>query len=174
MEQPLRLFFALEVPEETRFELDKFGVTLERPWKPVPPERMHITLAFMGQVPETKLAEVIKAVEDIAFACSSFNVEISDTSCFPENGEPKVLYAKVQGGEALNQLAEKLREGLGELVDAKKFKAHLTLARSRGGWARKILRKFRGSWSVDNFVLLQSQLSEKEPRYELIRRFTLR
>lgn len=174
MEQSLRLFFALEIPEETRCDLDKFGVTLERPWRPVPPERMHITLAFMEQVPETKLDEIIKVGEEAASAFNAFNVEISDTSCFPENGEPRVLYAKVNGGEHLNQLSEKLRGSLGELADQKKFKAHLTIARSRGGWARKILRKFKSGWPVENFVLLQSVLTDKEPRYELIKRFSLR
>ncbi len=173
MEPSLRLFFALDVPEEIRHELDKFAVALEKPWRPVKPERMHITLAFMGEVPVDRLDEVSGVGVAAASACSSFEVNISDTACFPESGEPSVLYATVDGGAALADLAEFLRCRLGGLADQKKFKAHLTLARCRSGWARKVLRKFRGSWKVNRFFLIKSVPGEESPRYEVIREFAL-
>ncbi len=173
MSRFLRLFFALDVPEEIRQDLDRFAITLEKPWRPVKPERMHITLAFMGEVPDDRLAEVISMGDAAASICSSFEVSISDTACFPETGEPSVLYATVDGGEGLGTLAEFLRGRLGGLADQKQFRAHLTLARCRGGWARKVLRKFRGSWQVNDFCLIKSSLHEDGPQYELIRQFPL-
>ncbi len=173
MEPSLRLFFALDVPEEVRRDLDKFAVTLEKPWRPVKPERMHITLAFMGEVAVDRLEEVIKIGDAAASACSSFEVGISDTACFPESGEPGVLYATVDGGAELAGLAEFLRQRLGSLADQKRFRAHLTLARCRVGRARKVLRKFRGNWKVKGFCLIKSVLSEESPKYEVIREFTL-
>jgi len=174
MEPSLRLFFALDVPEEIRQDLDKFSVTLEKPWRPVKPERMHITLAFMGEVSVDRFADVVSIGDAAALACSSFEVSISDTACFPETGEPSVLYATVDGGAGLAGLAEFLRSRLGDLADQKKFRAHLTLARCRGGWARKVLRKFRGSWKVNDFCLIKSSFQEDGPKYELIRQFALR
>ncbi|EKD81971.1 MAG: hypothetical protein ACD_39C01541G0001, partial [uncultured bacterium] len=50
MNESLRLFFAIEVPEETRNEIARFGETLDRSWKPSRPGQLHITLAFMGAV----------------------------------------------------------------------------------------------------------------------------
>lgn len=173
MEPSLRLFFALDVPEEIRQNLDRFAITLEKPWRPVKPERMHITLAFMGEVSVDRLAEVISIGEAAASACLSFDVSISDTACFPETGEPSVLYVSVDGGEGLGGLAEFLRSRLGDLADQKKFRAHLTLARCRGGSPRKVLHKFNGSWQVSRFYLIKSILSEESPKYEVIREFAL-
>ncbi len=170
----MRLFFALEIPEETRRELEKFAVTLDKPWRPIRPEQMHITLAFMGEVTEPGIDGVLEAGEAAASESAPFAVEISDTACFPESGDPRVLYARVDGGKALTSLAESLRSRLGELADQKKIKAHLTLARCRNGWARKILRKLRGNWQVDSFSLFKSTLLEEGPRHELIRRFQLK
>ncbi len=173
MEASLRLFFALDVPEAISLDLDRFAVTLEKPWRPVKPERMHITLAFMGEVPVDRLDEMIGIGDAAASDRSSFQVSISDTACFPESGEPGVLYARVDGGSELAGLAEFLRSRLGSLADQKKFRAHLTLARCRGGSPRKVLHKFNGSWQVSRFCLIKSVLSEESPRYEVIREFVL-
>lgn len=174
MEKPLRLFFALEIPEETRRELEKFAVTLEKPWHPVKREQMHITLAFMGEVAESALEEIVQTGEVAASGVEPFSLALSDTASFPESGDPRVLYARVDGGGALAVLAESLRERLGNLADQKKMKAHLTLARCRTGRARKILRKFRADWQVDSFSLFKSTLLEEGPKYELIKRFLLK
>lgn len=174
MNQPLRLFYAIEVPAEIRNELEKFGVALDRQWRPVKPEQMHITLAFMGEVPEDRLERVIKAGEAAAASVSRFAVELSDTSCFPESGGPKVLYARVDGGNTLAQLADHLRNELVDLVDGKKFKPHLTLARSRGDLARRVLRKFKGNWPVETISLFRSTPGESGTRHECIQKFNLK
>lgn len=173
MESSLRLFFALNVPEEIRQDLNRFSVTLEKPWRPVKPERMHITLAFMGEVPATQLDEVVGIGDAAALGCFPFEVSISDTACFPESGEPSVLYATVDGGTGLSGLVEFLRNHLGGLADQKKFRAHLTLARCRGGWARKVLRKFRGNWKVNSFYLIRSMLHEESSKYEIVKEYSL-
>lgn len=170
----MRLFYALEIPEETRVELEKFGATLERPWRASNPKQMHITLAFMGEVPDNNLDKIIKAGEAAAAEISRFHVEISDTAVFPESGDPKVLYAQVAGGTTLAALAESLREKLGEFVDGKKFKAHLTLARSRNERARKVIRKFRGKWEVSSFALIKSTVNNNSATHEFIQRFNLK
>lgn len=173
MNETFRLFFAIEVPEEVKSELGKFGLTLERPWRSVKTEQMHITLAFMGAVADLELEKVMKIAGQAAEKFASFNVEIADTAVFPETGDPKVLYAQVSGGESLPGLVELLRNELGALADQKKFKPHLTLARSKGERARKIIRKFRGNWQVSEFALFKSTLTADVPKHELLQRFKL-
>jgi 2'-5' RNA ligase len=173
MNETLRLFFALEVPQEVKTELGKFGMTLERPWRPVKPELMHITLAFMGEVAPNDLERIKNIGIAAAAATKSFNLELAEASVFPETGDPKVLYAQAAGGDDLTGLVEFLRRELGELADQKKFRPHLTLARSRGERARRVIRKFRGSWAVQGFSLFKSTPGEDAPQYELIQHFPL-
>jgi 2'-5' RNA ligase len=175
MNDTLRLFFAIEVPEETRNEIARFGATLDRSWKPSRPQQLHITLAFMAEVAPAGLAEVIAAGEEAAEKVAAFNVSISDTEVFPESGEPRVLYAKVDGGQSFLDLASSLRQTLGNLADNKKVKPHLTLARARGDRAaRKVLRKFKGSWPVNEIVLFKSTLTPEGARHEVVQKFNLK
>jgi len=174
MNETKRLFFAIEVPEDVKTELGKFGVTLERPWRPVKTEQMHITLAFMGEVPSSELERVMQVGEQAAAAVTEFSLEISDAAVFPESGEPKVLYAQADGGENLMALVDVLRTSLGALADQKKFKPHLTLARNRGERARKVIRRFRGNWPVQGFALFCSTLHENGPHHELLQRYQLK
>ncbi len=174
MNETQRLFFAIEVPEDIKTELGKFGVTLERPWRPVKTEQMHITLAFMGEVPASEIEKVKSIGEKAAAAVTEFNLAISDSAVFPESGDPKVLYAQADGGESLLSLVDALRGPLDALADQKKFKPHLTLARSRGERARKVIRRFRGSWPVQGFALFRSNLGENGPHHELLHRYQLK
>lgn len=175
MNETLRLFFAIEVPEETRNEIARFGEILDRSWKPSRSQQLHITLAFMGEVLPDDLPKVIQAGEEAVEEIASFNVAISDTEVFPESGEPRVLYAKVDGGQPFLDLANGLRQKLGNLADNKKVKPHLTLARARGDRpARKVLRKFKGSWPVTDFVLFKSTLTPEGARHEVIQKFNLK
>ncbi|MBU1109061.1 MAG: RNA 2',3'-cyclic phosphodiesterase [Candidatus Riflebacteria bacterium] len=174
MNQTIRLFFAVEVPEETRNEIAKFGETLDRCWKPSRPGQLHITLSFMGTVAPDDLAKVIQIGEEAAQKLSGFPVSISDTAVFPETGEPRVLYAQIDGGRPLLDLAGALRQQLADMADQKKIKPHLTLARSHGNRpARKVLRKFKGSWQVTDFVLFKSVLSPDGITHEPLQRFKL-
>jgi len=175
MNDTLRLFFAIEVPDETRNEIARFGETLDRSWKPSRSHQLHITLAFMAEVAPDALAEVIAAGDEAAEKVSAFNVSISDTEVFPESGEPRVLYAKVDGGQSFLDLATGLRQKLGTLADNKKVKPHLTLARARGDrTARKVLRKFRGRWPVADFVLFKSTLIPEGAKHEVVKKFSLK
>jgi len=175
MNDTLRLFFAIEVPDETRNEIARFGETLDRSWKPSRPQQLHVTLAFMGEVPPDDLPKVIEAGKETAEKVAVFNVSISDTEVFPESGEPRVLYAKVDGGQPFLDLANGLRQKLGNLADNKKVKPHLTLARARGDRpARKVLRKFKGSWPVADFVLFKSTLTPDGAKHEVVQKFNLK
>ena len=173
MNNSLRLFFAVETPQEIRSELEAFSLGIDRKnWKLVKPEQMHITLAFMGEVPEEKLDEVMKIGERASAAFTEFPLEIVDTGVFPETGEPRVLYAKVVA-ERLVSLALALRTELGSFADQKKVRPHLTLARRKGERARKDIRKIRANWLVNSFTLFKSTLGDNGATHEVVKKFSL-
>ena len=58
----IRSFAAIALPEAVRFELTLVGHGLPVP-KPLPPENMHLTLVFLGELPEPVVADI-----DAAFA----------------------------------------------------------------------------------------------------------
>ncbi|MCR8670788.1 RNA 2',3'-cyclic phosphodiesterase [Agrococcus sp. HG114] len=161
-----RMFAAVVPPEDVREDLAAFLEPREGlSW--TPPDRMHVTLAFLADVPERilepleeRLARAVGAVEP--FACS-----LAGAGAFPHPDRPAVLWLGVQqGADALERLARRVRDAAstaGAAPDGKRFTAHLTLARpprqrSAVRWLH-VLDTYRSrTWEVDEVELIDSQL----------------
>lgn len=88
-------------------------------------ENLHLTLAFIGEVPSAK-----KAIDALSTICiPSFELILEG---YGEFGDGKVCYAKTVPTQALAFLADIVRKRLikqGLEIDTKPFKPHITLAR---------------------------------------------
>lgn len=97
-----------------------------------PPENLHITAKFIGAWPEERLTELEDTLGEIAF--NVFDISIARFGYFPNPHNPRTLFAGVQGGPALAQLASGIEDALAPLGVAKEdrpYSPHLTLARIR-------------------------------------------
>jgi RNA 2',3'-cyclic 3'-phosphodiesterase len=129
-----RLFVALDLPEETREGIVGWGAeALADPaLRPVAPESLHITLAFLGYRPEKEIEAIVTAVEESAAPAPW--VELRDPEPRPPRGRAR-LYAL----PAISPGAEALQAGLEQrLVEAgfyepekRPFWPHVTVARVR-------------------------------------------
>jgi 2'-5' RNA ligase len=135
----MRLFVAIDLPDDTRGaiarEQERLARLLDRSdlrW--VPPEQIHLTLAFIGQSPEERLPFIAEAVsEDIQQP--PFLLVFGGYGMFPPNGAPRVLWIGVEEGarEVLDLQHEVVRrlERAGVAREDRVFRPHLTLARWR-------------------------------------------
>ncbi|HEY6100889.1 MAG TPA: RNA 2',3'-cyclic phosphodiesterase, partial [Anaeromyxobacter sp.] len=182
-----RLFVALEPPEPVRRRLAAMGVELRRAagrsadeirW--VPPENVHLTLQFLGAVPEERVADVEKALRAASAASRPLSLELKGAGGFPNARRPRVVWAGVAGDvAALASFAADLGRRLAPLgfpPEERPFAAHLTLGRAREGrgapWiagALASLAEAAGApWRATDVVLFESHLSPKGPRYEAL------
>ncbi|MCZ7440145.1 RNA 2',3'-cyclic phosphodiesterase [Micromonospora sp. WMMC241] len=135
------------------------------------PAHLHLTLAFLGEVPDERLVEVESA---LGLAAESFRdgrgssprLRLGGGGSFGQ-GRSTVLWVDVAGEtEALGTLARLVRDGLrrAELpYDDKPFRAHLTIARPGDRVDvradREALHGYAGpGWSADELVLVRSHL----------------
>jgi len=96
-------------------------------------ENFHITLAFLGETPEERLACLFQIIEDLRF--SAFDLVFNHTGCFTHSGK-ELWWVGVERScpghsllEAIHsQLVGHLSDG-GFNVDKRAFNAHITLAR---------------------------------------------
>jgi nicotinamidase/pyrazinamidase len=164
----MRLFIAIELPGEVKRMLA--GLRTEIPgarW--VPPEQLHLTLAFLGEVEAASCALLTEKLA--AIAAPSFELRFSGTGCFPSSRQPRVLWAGLAEQPRLTNLAELVRTAVlacGILQEERPFSPHITLARFRqpagrevGAFLEKHQRLALPVIDVREFILFQSRLTPR-------------
>src|SRR5205814_1732929 len=99
------------------------------------PRNLHVTLKFLGETRRADLPRLAEALRELAAHRTSFEAEVGGVGAFPNVRRPDVVWLAVKTGqEALMELAAAVEEAcaaLGWPREAKPFRAHLTLGRSR-------------------------------------------
>lgn len=183
------MFVALVPPEDALDDLGEFLVPrqeVQSGFRWTAREQWHVTLAFMPQVPDRALDDLLARLQRAATRRTPFAVTVSGGGAFPNAARAKVLYAglDVSDPEELRRLATGARAAAGKAgaeAGGGHFHPHLTLARlgrsvDATKWIR-VLDAYRGpTWDAQEIALVESHLGEgprKRPRYEVIESFRL-
>lgn len=171
----VRLFVAVEIPEDVRDGIAAAVAPLRRAGPPVrwvASGAYHLTMAFVGWVDDAGVGAVEDACATAAPAVEPFAVTLSGTAGTFGGG---VLWAGLADGRPLDELAIALRELLAErglLVEHRPFHAHVTLARAVR--AARITRGLadayagpRATWTVQRVVMMRSRLHPSGARYRV-------
>lgn len=125
-----RLFLALDAPEP----VGRVLATLATPLPGVawtPPERLHLTLRFLGDTPVERISALRERLR--ALRVAGFLLPVEGLGVFPSHGHPRVLWCGVgRGHPHLHQLRQRVDDSilaLGLEADLKSFQPHFTLAR---------------------------------------------
>ncbi|NUR70028.1 MAG: RNA 2',3'-cyclic phosphodiesterase [Hamadaea sp.] len=154
-----------------------------------PPERWHVTLAFLGEVDDAGLAAAEGAVGRVAEAWPQEHagvppLRLADGGRFG-TGPSTILWAGLHGDLGrLTDLAGQVDHALADVglpsSDGKPFRPHLTLARCGDRLSTEEvaadlaqLHQYAGpTWKADELVLVRSHLGD-DPRYERLRSWPL-
>jgi len=129
-----RLFVALDLPEAVREGIVAWGrkALADPALRPVAPESLHVTLAFLGWLPEKEVARLTRIVE--ASAAPAPRLELEDPVPRPERGRPRLfaLPATSPGAVAVQaELQERLVAARLYKPEKRPFWSHVTVARVR-------------------------------------------
>ncbi len=163
----IRLFVAIELPEDVRERLAALAAGV-RGARWVRPENLHLTLRFIGEVDEGRLADIYAALARIADP--AFELAIDGIGHFGSKREARVLWAGAESNERLVRLHDKVESALvraGLAPEERKFSPHVTLARLKRASTPRV-RDFMaahglfraGPFPVDAFQLFSSFLSK--------------
>ena len=180
----MRLFVALELPAAVRENLAALleslrAVSPQTRW--VRPENLHVTLKFMGEVPETKLAATRSALAGVR-SDQLTTVDFRGLGFFPNEKHPRVFWAGIEASPNLKTLAadiERAMEKLGIPREQRPFSPHLTLARFeppglpdklRFAIQENAAREF-GSLRTNQYHLIESKLKPSGAEYTTLESF---
>ena len=137
----IRVFVALGISDQARVMLTDVIARLRDVtgngvrW--VNPLGIHLTLKFLGDIPAVRAMEVLESVNSSSAGHVPFRLGLSGLGMFPNQRQPRVLWAGVTGDlDALSELQESVESGMAELGfsrERRPFRAHLTIGRVRDG-----------------------------------------
>lgn len=163
----MRMFFALWPDDETRLQLAGVATTvLPERCRPVPPENYHLTLLFVGTVPDGRIPSLERCVHELAMP--------PVTLSFDTTGRFRGASVAWLGPTATPAPLAAFRAALttavaasGFEVDSRPFAPHLTIARPCRGaprpWHGPAIR-----WHADRFVLCRSDGTPDGVRYSVV------
>ena len=128
----VRLFVAADLPAAVRAALP---VPADPPWRPVPAENLHVTLAFLGQMEETAVAPVSEIVSACCAGASARGLRLLQSVALPPR-RPRVLAVELDDpGDGLGALQAALSAALSSqglyVPEKRRFLAHVTIGRAR-------------------------------------------
>lgn len=187
----IRTFYALSVPPElvdaVRRIQQRARIDLPRGLRWTAPEQVHLTLAFLGDVPTESVVQLKSILYEIASSVEPFEVSVMGVGGFPRADRPRVVWAGLSG-ESVHQIG-RLHHDLWSRLEPivpkpepndREFHPHITLARVPGPqppkiavWMQRHADYEFGDWPVREIQLIQSVLTPKGPVYETLARSDL-
>ncbi len=136
-----RIFVALDISAEAIQKVSDYIEELKTEFTTVrvgweKPEKLHLTLKFLGDTNENQLKTISEIVGEIAGQIPKFNLQITETGIFPRNvRKARVLWIDVKdkaGSLArMNEMLETECAKVGFAKENRNYKPHLTIARLR-------------------------------------------
>jgi 2'-5' RNA ligase len=136
------------------------------------PAQIHVTLKFLGDVPEDNIPALEAALRTACAGAKPFEVSLEGLGCFPNERRPSVIWVGVgKGIEPLQALQARIEAETQELTghqEEREFKPHLTIGRVKSPNAGELQRIGQavqsaqvgtlGAWTVSSVHLMKSEL----------------
>lgn len=185
----IRTFVALDVSPESQSRAVKLIDRLKTSGAQVSwtaRENLHLTLKFLGDVPDTRIPEVCQAVIRAAADFAPYLIHFQGAGAFPNADRPRTVWLGTDTGSETTVLLQRAIENglykIGFPPEQRRFVPHLTLGRVRsGGPSQEALGSILqaavdydgGSTEVDEVVIYASILERTGATYEVLGRAPL-
>ncbi len=177
----MRLFVGINLPSDVKdylFDLQselKNSSLAKVNW--VFKKNLHLTLKFLGEIPDNKVDEIKNRLKRIKF--NKFKAKLNGLGVFPNSSKINVIWVGADPKEKVIELQKLIDSETIDFGDLK-LGAHITLGRV------KFVRHKKGlidhinnakidkiSFEADSFTLFKSTLAKDGPTYDVLERYDL-
>lgn len=181
-----RIFLAVGLPPDLQKSIYSIGQECfgeNKNIKLVPPDNIHITLKFLGDVEVDRLIEINRIIDQSIKGKDCFLITMSNfIGAFPNAIKANVLFIGLKKGtEQLKNLFKVLEAGFqnaGFKKENKEYVAHATLARTRqtmniAASIKNIVLPDYPAFKCDRIILMESRLNPEGAKYTKLKEFFL-
>ncbi len=180
-----RLFIAIDLPETTLGEVAALQSQLDKLKLPIVWEKhTHLTLNFLGRIPDYQLPPVKKAISQAIQPFSNFTIQPLYLDSLYSRHEPTILYLSVAKSQELMNLQESLSQALSQITpQPRRYLPHISighLKRTDPVSTKRymdILSDFDSPqfspFTVNKIILYQSLISQAGTTYQKLATFSL-
>ncbi len=149
-----------------------------------PPDQMHLTLKFLGEIPRDDIIPLCRIAQEVAAKFPPFDLAFRGTGAFPHTDHPRTLWIGVEEGlEEIRALQAALENAiydqLGFPKERRQFTPHLTFGRVHRATPEmnevmEANSEFSADFSeVDEMVVCASYKEREGRRHEALGHATL-
>lgn len=178
----IRAFVGIGMPDEIAAALGAAQTGL--PGRLIEPENLHLTLAFLGELPGPALEDVHYALDGLSAPVFQLRLEGVDSFGRPQ---PTSAHVRAMPDAGLSHLRSKVARAVreaGAALDGRRFTPHVTLARFGAGlgpddaqdlaaWFGRRADFRAGPFPVSEFTLFRSHLGRRGAAYEALEHYPL-
>lgn len=174
----IRAFIAIQLPQDVKSYLAALTRALAEQIPPpavrwVTPERMHLTVRFLGDTAVNRLPALAEALDVSMSRQTTFTLYLDHLGCFPNRKRPRVIWAGLKDREkalpGFKQEVDACLWPFGLEPEARPFQPHLTLGRIKDSrqiaginWGMQLERR---AVPVAAVHLIESRLTPDGPIY---------
>jgi len=180
----MRLFISLELPpavwqqttKKISTDLANFLITKKITSRFTPPANFHLTVAFLGEVPDSKLSAVKKILTDLAKQTYEINLYFNGWRWLKQNNKQLVGLITAAANPTYSNLQKRITSQLATLnIKSSTKPPHLTLLRLKNPLLTRWPKiKFHLSTRLTALQLIQSRQTDLGARYTVLQRYQLR
>jgi len=176
----MRCFIAIDLPDNVLRKVIQLKERLSTRVSTVRwtrAEQIHLTLKFLGEVPDSDVPVVCEYAQEVASQFEPMEFQVAGLGCFPPRGGVRIVWVGMADptGELLRcqRACENAFADLGFKKEGRPFHPHLTIGRvnnpRESDEIRRILKSNEdfdaGSYTADELVVYQSVLKKTGPVY---------
>lgn len=183
----MRVFIGIKLDERVHEEIEKFLAPFKKissPIRWVNPENVHITLKFIGEVPEEKYAKIEKNLAEAEFDTGPFDLRLAGCGKFGRDNTLNIFWIGITPSDPLTRIFKKIENTLAKLGIEKEnrpFKPHITVGRNKKNFNFRSFSQLIEEKSdhliaelnVDHFQVFKSQLRPEGPIYTILKEIPL-
>lgn len=187
----VRAFVAIHLPAEVANEVARVQAELRRSLRGnlvrwTPPEQIHLTLRFLGEVTVSALPALAAALQPAVASVAPFQLWPEGLGAFPRSSLPQVLWIGLHGDtEPLARLQAQIDVSTGSwgVRESRPFHPHLTLGRTSTR-NRSDLQQIASiltaasapklaAWRISEVILMRSELRPGGAEHSCLATFRL-